>query len=140
MGVAAVIHQPRFEVFRCFHDVLLLGRGGKTVYFGESKGALPYFQVLNHRPRDRRAVPRARVRACTCALSMESLPCGWGRVASLPSLQDLGFKCPPMTNPPDFMLDIISGDFPAEFLEVRPPTLISTRRPPQCYRGRCRNK
>ena len=41
----AVIHQPRFSIFTSFDDVLLLGRGGRTVYLGESKGALPYFEV-----------------------------------------------------------------------------------------------
>ncbi len=43
--VITVVHQPRFEIFQTFHDVLLLGKGGKTVYFGPSEGALPYFSV-----------------------------------------------------------------------------------------------
>jgi len=48
-------------------DVLLLGKGGRTVYLGESKKALGYFESL-------------------------------------------GFKCPPLVNPPDFFLDVIRFD------------------------------
>jgi ABC-type multidrug transport system ATPase subunit len=33
--VAAVLHQPRYEMFCLFHDVLLLGKGGFTVYLGK---------------------------------------------------------------------------------------------------------
>ena len=31
LTIAAVIHQPRYEIFSLFDDVLLLGKGGKTV-------------------------------------------------------------------------------------------------------------
>ena len=31
---AAVIHQPSWEVFKMFDDVLLLGKGGRLVYYG----------------------------------------------------------------------------------------------------------
>ncbi|KAK4535010.1 hypothetical protein CDCA_CDCA03G1035 [Cyanidium caldarium] len=34
-SVVAVIHQPSYEVFSAFDDLLLLRRGGRTVYFGE---------------------------------------------------------------------------------------------------------
>ena len=33
LTIAAVIHQPRYEIFTLFDDVLLLGKGGKTVFF-----------------------------------------------------------------------------------------------------------
>jgi ABC-type multidrug transport system ATPase subunit len=46
LTVVAVIHQPRYEIFRMFHDVLLLGKGGRTVYLGPSEEALPYFENL----------------------------------------------------------------------------------------------
>jgi len=41
-----VIHQPRFSLFTLFDDVLLLGKGGQTVYLGPSTGAKPYFESL----------------------------------------------------------------------------------------------
>lgn len=37
--IVAVIHQPRFEIFSSFDDVLLLGKGGRTVFIGESSAA-----------------------------------------------------------------------------------------------------
>eukprot|EP00808_Paulinella_micropora_P013567 g50285.t1 len=46
LTVMTVIHQPRYEIFRMFHDVLLLGKGGRTVYLGPSDHALPYFTSL----------------------------------------------------------------------------------------------
>jgi ABC-type multidrug transport system ATPase subunit len=44
LTVAAVLHQPRFEIFCLFHDVLLLGPGGRTVYLGPSVAAKAYFE------------------------------------------------------------------------------------------------
>jgi ABC-type multidrug transport system ATPase subunit len=41
-----VIHQPRYSLFTLFDDVLLLGKGGKTVYLGPSSEAKPYFEGL----------------------------------------------------------------------------------------------
>lgn len=42
--VVFVIHQTRHTLFRLFDDVLLLGVGGKTVCFGPTNDALPYFE------------------------------------------------------------------------------------------------
>ena len=42
--VVTVIHQPRYEIFTAFDDVLLLGKGGRTVYLGPSDDALGYFE------------------------------------------------------------------------------------------------
>merc|ERR1719343_1751941 len=39
-----VIHQPRYSLFTLFDDVLLLGKGGQTVYLGPSTGAKVYFE------------------------------------------------------------------------------------------------
>lgn len=46
MTVVMVVHQPRYSLFTLFDNVLLLGMGGRTVYLGESVGALPYFRDL----------------------------------------------------------------------------------------------
>eukprot|EP00158_Paraphelidium_tribonemae_P008296 Partr_v1_DN28544_c2_g1_i2_m72635 putative ATP-binding cassette, sub-family G (WHITE), member len=43
MTCAAVIHSPSDAAFKQFDDLLLLGKGGKILYFGERDGALPYF-------------------------------------------------------------------------------------------------
>ncbi|EFC41188.1 predicted protein [Naegleria gruberi] len=49
--VVAVLHQPRFEIFEMFDDVVLLGNGGRIVYMGPSSDALPYFEEkLNLEP------------------------------------------------------------------------------------------
>jgi ABC-type multidrug transport system ATPase subunit len=45
-SVVTVIHQPRYEIFTMFHDVLLLGKGGRTVYIGPSERALEYFESM----------------------------------------------------------------------------------------------
>eukprot|EP00928_Gymnodinium_smaydae_P041518 TRINITY_DN2808_c1_g1_i3.p1 TRINITY_DN2808_c1_g1~~TRINITY_DN2808_c1_g1_i3.p1 ORF type:complete len:807 (+),score=132.93 TRINITY_DN2808_c1_g1_i3:324-2423(+) len=44
-----VIHQPRYSLFTLFDDVLLLGKGGQTVYLGPSLGAKAYFTGLGFR-------------------------------------------------------------------------------------------
>jgi ABC-type multidrug transport system ATPase subunit len=44
--IVTVIHQPRYDIFILFDDVLLLGPGGTTVYQGPSKLALSYFEML----------------------------------------------------------------------------------------------
>lgn len=41
-----VIHQPRYSLFTLFDDVLLLGKGGRTVYMGPSQAAKDYFERL----------------------------------------------------------------------------------------------
>lgn len=46
--VAAVLHQPRYEMFCLFHDVLLLGKGGFTVYLGPAVRAKAYFESLGY--------------------------------------------------------------------------------------------
>ena len=46
--VAAVLHQPRWEMFCLFDDVLLLGKGGYTVYLGPAVEAKPYFERLGY--------------------------------------------------------------------------------------------
>ena len=46
MTVITVIHQPRYSIFRRFDRVLLLGKGGRTVYEGPSERAQDYFLNL----------------------------------------------------------------------------------------------
>jgi ABC-type multidrug transport system ATPase subunit len=44
MTIALVLHQPRYEIFAEFDDLLLLGKGGRTVYAGPTMQALPYLE------------------------------------------------------------------------------------------------
>lgn len=44
--ISTVIHQPRYDIFEMFDQVLLLGKGGHTVYLGPSKQALRYFEDI----------------------------------------------------------------------------------------------
>lgn len=46
MNVIMVIHQPRYSLYTLFDDVLLLGKGGQTVYLGSSLGTKAYFDNL----------------------------------------------------------------------------------------------
>ncbi len=46
---AAVVHQPRHEVFQLFNDVLLLGKGGRVAYYGPVAQVEDYFLSLGHR-------------------------------------------------------------------------------------------
>ena len=51
MGVtcAAVVHQPSNRVMKMFDDVLLLGRNGRTIYFGPQSEIKTYFCSLGFR-------------------------------------------------------------------------------------------
>lgn len=44
--IVAVIHQPRYSLFKQFDSVLLLGLGGRTVYLGATSSALDYFENI----------------------------------------------------------------------------------------------
>ncbi len=44
--VVCVIHQPRYEVFKLFDDVLFLAPGGSTVYHGPVDKSQQYFEHL----------------------------------------------------------------------------------------------
>ncbi|CAG8559433.1 9983_t:CDS:10 [Cetraspora pellucida] len=46
LTVAAVIHSPSPQAFKTFDDFLLLGKGGRIVYFGPTNEALEYFKSL----------------------------------------------------------------------------------------------
>lgn len=43
-----MIHQPRYEIFQSFDDVLLIVPGGKTAYIGPVRDAQPYFESLGY--------------------------------------------------------------------------------------------
>jgi ABC-type multidrug transport system ATPase subunit len=44
VNVVAVLHQPKYEIFKLFDQVLLLGKGGMTVYHGPADGMTEYFE------------------------------------------------------------------------------------------------
>merc|ERR550532_3086565 len=46
MTVIMVIHQPRYSLFTLIDDVLLLGKGGRTVYVGATNEAKAYLEKL----------------------------------------------------------------------------------------------
>jgi ABC-type multidrug transport system ATPase subunit len=48
--VACVVHQPRWEIFSLFSDVLLLARGGVTVYWGPVSGVGTFFARMGFIP------------------------------------------------------------------------------------------
>lgn len=48
MGVtmAAVVHQPSYEIFTMFDDLLLLCEGGRTAYYGPLQDVQAHTQPL----------------------------------------------------------------------------------------------
>jgi ABC-type multidrug transport system ATPase subunit len=44
--VVCVIHQPRWDIFKLFDDVLFMGPGGTTVYQGPVERATHYFERI----------------------------------------------------------------------------------------------
>ena len=44
--VVMVIHQPRYSLFQLFDKLLLLAKGGFTVFEGKPADAVPYFSSL----------------------------------------------------------------------------------------------
>eukprot|EP01138_Halocafeteria_seosinensis_P007263 gb/GECG01007426.1/.p1 GENE.gb/GECG01007426.1/~~gb/GECG01007426.1/.p1 ORF type:complete len:903 (+),score=87.91 gb/GECG01007426.1/:1-2709(+) len=48
--IAAILHQPRYEIFNTFNDLLLLGEGGRTIYSGPTDGILKYLRSIGFHP------------------------------------------------------------------------------------------
>lgn len=48
VNVLCVLHQPRYEVFQLFTRVLLLGKGGVTVYLGPAERCAEYFEAIGY--------------------------------------------------------------------------------------------
>merc|ERR1712228_480190 len=46
--VVVVLHQPRYEIFAQFDNLLLLTTGGRTVYNAQTSKAMTYFQSLGY--------------------------------------------------------------------------------------------
>ncbi|KAI3654726.1 hypothetical protein MP228_000106 [Amoeboaphelidium protococcarum] len=44
--VVAVLHQPRYEIFQQFDEILLIAGGGRTVYIGPQVEVVEYFKSL----------------------------------------------------------------------------------------------
>lgn len=49
MTIAAILHQPRAEIFDTFTDLLLLGDGGRTIYSGPRDQIMSYLEQLGFR-------------------------------------------------------------------------------------------
>jgi len=45
-NVIAVLHQPSYQIFEMFDDVIFLARGGFSVYVGPAKDASRFFTDL----------------------------------------------------------------------------------------------
>ncbi|KAJ3071440.1 hypothetical protein HDU98_005334 [Podochytrium sp. JEL0797] len=48
LTIVAVVHQPRYEIFRQFNDLLMLVPGGKTAYIGPTAFVVEYYKVLGY--------------------------------------------------------------------------------------------
>eukprot|EP01137_Pigoraptor_chileana_P003259 Opistho-2@43188 len=57
INVVAVIHQPRMSIFSSIDTMLLLGRGGRTVYNGPAESAHLYFMGLGFKMLDNVSPP-----------------------------------------------------------------------------------
>ena len=45
-NIVVALHQPSHRLFQMFDDLLLLGRGGQTIYLGDGSGALAHFESM----------------------------------------------------------------------------------------------
>jgi len=48
VNTICVIHQPRYEIFQMFEQLLLLGNGGRTVYLGPVNEVEDYFDSIGY--------------------------------------------------------------------------------------------
>lgn len=48
LTTVAVIHQPAVEAFECFQQVIVLARGGKTIYAGKRSNLRRYFTSIGY--------------------------------------------------------------------------------------------
>jgi hypothetical protein len=48
VSVITVLHQPRFEIFEQFDDIILIFPGGRIAYFGPRQDAQSYFESLGY--------------------------------------------------------------------------------------------
>ncbi|KAJ3033261.1 hypothetical protein HDV00_006551 [Rhizophlyctis rosea] len=46
LTIVAVVHQPRYEIFQTFDDLLMIAPGGRTAYLGTREGAQAWFEGL----------------------------------------------------------------------------------------------
>eukprot|EP01083_Nonionella_stella_P081589 224805_1 len=46
--VVVVLHQPRYEIFKAFDNVILLAEGGKMVYMGNTANVMQYFEQFDY--------------------------------------------------------------------------------------------
>lgn len=46
--VMLTIHQPSSALYSCFDSLLMLGKGGRTAFFGHVSDAVPYFSKIGH--------------------------------------------------------------------------------------------
>ncbi|ORX56125.1 hypothetical protein BCR36DRAFT_346791 [Piromyces finnis] len=46
MTIVAIVHSPSMQAFNQFDDILILGKGGRTVYFGPVAKAHEYFERI----------------------------------------------------------------------------------------------
>ena len=106
VGTANLVHShtltcpaAQYEIFTAFHDVLLLGKGGRTVYLGPSDQALPYFESLGFHPPNR----------CNPAGTMSGLSTSVTRSHT-----------PEHVIGVDFFMDVIGGEFPDDFRAAHP--------------------
>jgi len=45
-NVIVVLHQPSYQIYEMFDDVIFLARGGSSVYVGQANGAMKYFNTI----------------------------------------------------------------------------------------------
>ena len=48
LTVIAVLHQPRYDIFSEVDDIVLLGRGGRTIFSGPTSNCYDYFSSIGY--------------------------------------------------------------------------------------------
>lgn len=110
--------QPRFSIFRMFDDVMLLGKGGRLVFLGPSRLALPYFDSIGFQLPPNENPAGGADRASTGGDSSPATQRAAGRHKGDGSVHaSLGpTPLPPATchRTADFLMDVICGAVPRQ--------------------------
>ena len=129
--VAAVVHQPSYEIFAMFDDLLLLCEGGRTAFYGGVTSVQVHYHALLRSPNLIFTIPSSQESLTSIAklLSPEDVYFANGTAQKCVKkvgasclracwliwqgyFEGLGYSVPVHANPADIFMDIVAGVAP----------------------------